>query len=99
MSRTLEFDLETRSVTSDNKSVRLTGSEFIILYTLYHCMGNIAPREEMLREMNGDLINKKTRSLDVHISSLRKKIAGLGPFYIRSVYGKGYMLSTLKGDF
>ena len=69
-------------------------SEFQILFTLISEPGSVFSREDLLRITAERDFNKYDRSIDVHISSLRRKLredTG-SPQYIRTLRGVGYSL-------
>ena len=71
-----------------------TVSEFQILFTLISEPGSVFSREDLLRITAERDFNKYDRSIDVHISSLRRKLredTG-SPQYIRTLRGVGYSL-------
>ena len=67
------IDPISRAATKDGRSINLTESEFQILYALSSEAGKIFTRSELLQSMNpqADLVE---RNVDVHVSSLRKKM-------------------------
>ena len=74
--------------------LNLTVSEFQILFTLISEPGSVFSREDLLRITAERDFNKYDRSIDVHISSLRRKLredTG-SPQYIRTLRGVGYSL-------
>lgn len=78
--------------------VRFTDSEWLILQALYENRGKIVPREELLKILWGDDIEnyEPTRTVDVHVSRIRKKIGYIKGARIEKVYGQGYKLVMLK---
>lgn len=88
-------DNEARSLTYLRYSVSFTPVEWKILCALYVKKGQPVSRKAIL-----DIIwdaNKTipTRTIDVHISSIRKKLAYIKGARIDSVYGLGYRLLLL----
>jgi two-component system, OmpR family, response regulator CpxR len=89
----LEIDKRTRKVSRGGKEIELTGAEFDILLLLVRAAGKILSRDEIAEEALGRPIGLLDRSVDNHISNLRKK---LGPATgsgerIRSVRGSAYI--------
>lgn len=81
-----------RSVYVSGEKIALTSVEFILLDCLLDFAGHVLTREELAQKALGRPLSAYDRSIDVHISSLRKK---LGPFSngeerITSVRGVGY---------
>lgn len=85
----LELNLKKRKVKIDNKELELTRKEFEILVLLIKSEGYILSREEILdRVWDEDVVVSK-RTIDVHITHLRKKLGSYGK-YIRNKQGYGY---------
>lgn len=83
----------TLRVTLNNEPVELTSMEFLLLYHLARGAGRIFSREDLLNLFAEREWNKFDRCIDVHISSLRKKLGDSSrcPTYLRTVRGLGYM--------
>ena len=84
-----------RTVRQNGEAVELTSVEFSLLETLLAQAGNIVSREELVAQVLGRQLSAYDRSIDVHVSALRKK---LGHSYqqterIRTVRGIGYLYS------
>jgi two-component system response regulator RstA len=77
----------------DGKPLDLTSYEFSILYTLMKNAGRILSREQIMETAGGNPDEAFDRSVDVHISRLRKKLGDRSsrPDMIRTVRGLGYM--------
>lgn len=88
----LEVDLEAREVRYENRLVALTPKEFALLARLARNHGAIVSRECLLREIWKDSSTSASRTLDVHITTLRAKLGKPGP--VETVRGVGYRLST-----
>ncbi len=75
--------------------LNLTNAEFIVLYKLMGAAGNVVSRETLTRAALGRQLLPDDRSLDTHVSNLRKKIAGTTDteLRIRSIRGSGYVLA------
>ncbi|HEX4003217.1 MAG TPA: response regulator transcription factor [Candidatus Acidoferrales bacterium] len=89
----LHIDARTRRVVRDGADVELTGAEFDILLLLARAAGKVLSRDEIAEEALGRPVGLLDRSVDNHISSLRKKLgthAGAAE-RIRSVRGAGYI--------
>jgi DNA-binding response OmpR family regulator len=85
----VRLDLKTRRATVRERTVELTGREFALLETLLRHADQVLSREQLLSHAWGYFYDPTTNVVDVHISSLRKK---LGPEIIESVRGVGYRL-------
>src|SRR5215470_1706509 len=85
----LKIDYADFSVTCQGKSVKLTRKEFALLAILSRNKGRVAPREQLLDQVWGLEYYGEARTLDVHISGLRKKLGACGGC-IETVIGIGY---------
>lgn len=90
----LHIKLLTRAVTINDEPVVLTPVEYDLLVELAQARGRIKTREQLLsaiRDRNYDVFD---RSIDVHISALRKKLGddSKNPRLIRTVRSVGYSL-------
>jgi len=90
----LRMSLGARVVTMDDKPLDLTPVEFDLLSCLMRARGRIKSREQLLEEIRDRNYEVFDRSIDVHISALRKKLGDdpKAPRYIRTVRTAGYML-------
>ena len=92
----IELALGTRNVTCQGKPVDLTSVEFNVLELLLRNAGSVVTREQIAEIALGRPLNAFDRSVDVHVSRLRKK---LGSFpgteeLIRPIRGVGYFLAA-----
>ena len=92
---TLNYDAQTCARHGVN--VKLTPKEFKLVAFLFENVGHLLPRAQLLQNIwgYGPLIN--TRTIDIHISRLRKKL-DLAPEHgwrLTSVYHEGYRLDKL----
>lgn len=88
---TLKIDLKKREVTSDGEQVALTLKEFELLRRLMEKPGIVITRDRLLEEIWGYDFVGETRTLDVHIRTLRQKLGNAGEM-IQTVRGIGYRL-------
>jgi DNA-binding response OmpR family regulator len=90
----LRMSMGARVVTMDDKPLDLTPVEFDLLSCLMRARGRIKSREQLLEEIRDRNYEVFDRSIDVHISALRKKLGDdpKAPRYIRTVRTAGYML-------
>jgi len=87
----LELDRLKRRVRQHSEEISLTASEFDLLELLMKRAGQIVSREEIARTIFGRGLNLNDRSIDVHISNLRKKLGGNnGAGRIKAIRGVGY---------
>lgn len=84
---------ETRVVRRAGEVVELTSVEFSLLEALLRSAGKVVPREELARMALGRKLSTYDRSVDVHMSSLRRKLGHrVGPTErIKNIRGVGYM--------
>jgi two-component system response regulator CpxR len=73
--------------------IKLTGVEFSLLEKLLRVHGQVAGRDELSREVLKKRPSPFDRSLDVHVSNLRKKLGPMpdGSERIKTVRGQGYL--------
>ncbi len=88
----VEIDFEKRRVMVRKEVVDLTQKEFDIMRLLIRNRGNVISRDLLLNEVWGYDAYPTTRTVDMHILKLRKKMEEdpANPKYILSVYGGGY---------
>lgn len=90
----LRLDPATFDVTLSGQSVRLTGTELRLLELLMRAVGQVQSRESLTERVLGRRLTPYDRSIDTHVSNLRRKL-GLGENglpEIRSIRGAGYVL-------
>lgn len=89
----LQMDLGARAVRCSGTEVRLTGVEFSLLEQLVRAHGQVAGRDQLSREVLKKRPSPFDRSLDVHVSNLRKKLGPMpdGSERIKTVRGQGYL--------
>ncbi len=80
----------TREVHCEGQPVEITTTEFDILEILIRSAGRIVSRNEMSSAIYRRPASAQDRSLDVHVSHLRKKLGELG-LLIRTIRGVGYL--------
>lgn len=78
-------------VTVDGKEVSLTHKEFQLLYYLMKNQGIVLSRNKIMNEIWGFDYEGETRTIDVHIRTLRLKLGDAGK-YIQTVRNVGYKL-------
>ena len=87
------LEVETRAVHVDGQPVELTGLEFDLLLSLLRRAGHVVPRASQLAQAGRTDVTVSDRTVDVHISHLRKKLGDDPPRLIRTVRGVGYVLA------
>jgi DNA-binding response OmpR family regulator len=92
----LRINPDARSVVLDAAPLALTPVEFDLLACLAKAKGRVKTREALLDEIRDRNYDVFDRSIDVHISSLRKKLGddAKNPRFIRTLRSAGYMLNT-----
>lgn len=80
------------SATLDGENLHLTVVEFNLLELLAKRAGSVVQREEIAETVLGRPLQAYDRSIDVHISNLRKKLGDHES--IKSIRGAGYMLTV-----
>lgn len=89
----VELDPGSRVVRRNGKQVDLTSVEFSLLEMLLRAAGHVVTREQMVETVLGRALTAYDRSVDVHLSSLRKKLGHkIGETErIKTVRGVGYI--------
>jgi two-component system, OmpR family, response regulator CpxR len=89
----VELDAGSRSVRRANRIVDVTSVEFDLLEAFLRAPGRVIPREELTRVVLGRELSALDRSIDVHVSNLRRKLgpAPDGRERIKAVRSVGYL--------
>jgi two-component system response regulator CpxR len=89
----VEVDVDARVVRREGSTLELTGLEFDLLCSLLRNAGKVVQREVLFKEVLGRAPMPDDRSLDMHISNLRKKLGHYvnGTERIKTVRGQGYV--------
>ena len=85
----VEIDTGSRTVTVAGVPVTLTFKEFELLYYLVSNKGIVLSRDKLMNEVGGTDFEGETRTVDVHIRTLRQKLGSAGE-YIVTVRNVGY---------
>lgn len=95
----LELDPAARTVSIRGKNVEVTDVEFALLETLMRSPGKVVPREELAERALGRSLNPFDRSLDMHVSRLRRKLDDVGATgdRVKTIRGAGYQLLVYRG--
>ena len=90
----LRVNLNTRVAVVGDHPLSLTPVEFDLLASLARARGRVRTREQLLEEIRDRNYDVFDRSIDVHISALRKKLGDdpKSPRFIRTLRTAGYML-------
>ena len=91
----LSVDLQAREVKVGGVVVELTAFEFDLLVALARRPGRVVPREVVLEEAGRGDVTVSDRTVDVHVSHLRRKLGDdpRAPRLIKTVRGVGYVLT------
>jgi DNA-binding response OmpR family regulator len=87
----LRIDSGRREVTLDGRVVQLAPKEFDLLYALMEHHGIVLTRDQLLERVWGYTFAGDTRTVDVHVRQLRRKIGDTCP--VVTVWGVGYKVS------
>lgn len=82
---------EKRLVTKQDEVIRLTNSEFDILLSLAKANGDIVSRESLMNTLWGESEAYESRTIDMHIGAIRKKLKDKD--IILTIHGHGYRLN------
>jgi len=85
----LTIDLTRREVSCAGKSIPVTASEFRLLHFLADHPGHVFSRSELIDGAQGREVSVVDRTIDVHVTGLRKKLGDCGE-WIETVRGFGY---------
>ena len=87
----LSVDPGRHTVTVEGKEVTLTQKEFEVLCLLLKNQGQVLSRDRLIEEVWGYAFAGETRTVDVHIRTLRQKLGAAGG-YVETVRGYGYKI-------
>ena len=93
------FDTHSKQLIADDQPIVLTQKEFELALFLFRNSGRLLSRAHLLESVWGHSAELNTRTLDTHISRLRKKLK-LGEdagWRLSSVYHHGYRLESVTG--
>lgn len=90
----LTLDTSTHTVTVSGENVKLTGKEYELLALLLKESGKTFSRKELMKSIWGINNIGETRTVDVHVATLRTKISPAG-HYIETIRGVGYRVREL----
>lgn len=86
----LALDFDQQNAVLDGERMVLTRKEYDLLSLLVQHAGEIIPRDALLMRVWGYGAEIRTRTLDVHVRRLRKKLGGYADQYIETIFGIGY---------
>ncbi|HBN96512.1 MAG TPA: DNA-binding response regulator [Firmicutes bacterium] len=86
------LQVDTREVKVHDEPIDLTRKEFDLLHIFMQNMGKVLTREVLLQKVWGYEYEGETRTVDVHIRHLRRKLGPEGETRIETIHGVGYKL-------
>ena len=91
----IELDPATRSVMQNGKPVELTSVEFNLLHVLLREAGRVVTRERLVDAVLGRKFSPFDRSIDMHVSKVRKKLGDSDATtdHIKTIRGVGYIFA------
>jgi DNA-binding response OmpR family regulator len=96
----LEIDLTTRVVLVGGQPVGLSQKEYALVVRLAAEPRRVFTKEELLRDVWGYRAQARTRTLDSHVSRIRRKLREVDPAtpFVENVWGVGYRLLGLFAE-
>jgi DNA-binding response OmpR family regulator len=92
----LEVDYVRKQAALDSHRLILTRKEYELLALLVENAGEIIPRQILLLRVWGYTNEIRTRTLDVHVRRLRKKLGSYAEEYIETIFGIGYRFQPFR---
>lgn len=89
----IEVDIQQRACRIADTTLKLTGTEFDLLYFLLQNKGQTVDKDTIAINVLQRELQPFDRSVDVHISRLRKKLSAFHDSPIQTLRGKGYQLA------
>ena len=91
------IDLTNRLFRVDGQPIRLQNREYALALMLFRNLNDVVPRARIIQSLWGNEPVETSRSLDTHISRIRRKLglAAERGFIIQSVYGLGYRMQVV----
>lgn len=92
----VRVDVAAHRVFIGERELHLTAKEFELLRVLVAAAGSVVSRDVLMREVWGTDPNGSTKTLDMHVSWLRRKLGddANSPRYISTVRGMGFRFET-----
>ena len=94
------IDTSTRAIFRHGESIELTDKDFDLTLFLFQNQGRLLTREMLLERVWGISCDLNTRTVDTHMSRLRRRL-GIKPengFRIKTIYQRGYRLETVDTE-
>lgn len=94
----VRVDVAAHRAFSGDRELQLTAKEFELLRVLLRDAGSVVGRETLMREVWGSDPTGSTKTLDMHVSWLRRKLGddAAKPHYITTVRGMGFRFETVR---
>ena len=92
----LRMNTHNRQVQLQGETLVLTQTEFDILQMLLESPDELISKQHISEEILGRKLGAYDRSIDVHISNLRRKISPTATLNIQTVRGSGYLLNVTR---
>jgi len=94
----IQLDPASRLVSISGKKIELTDIEFTLLEALMRSSGKVVSRDDLAETVLGRKFNPFDRSLDMHVSRLRKKLGtdSDGEERVKTIRGAGYQLAVRR---
>ena len=94
----IRVDVAAHRAFSGSTELQLTAKEFDLLRVLLREAGSVVERDELMREVWGSDPTGSTKTLDMHVSWLRRKLGdeASDPHYITTVRGMGFRFETTR---
>jgi DNA-binding response OmpR family regulator len=94
----VRLDVGAHRAFQGSRELHLTAKEFDLLRVLLRDAGSVVSREALMREVWGSDPNGSTKTLDMHISWLRRKLGddANDPHYVTTVRGMGFRFETAR---
>jgi DNA-binding response OmpR family regulator len=89
-------DFARQEVLLDGARLRLTRKEFELLSMMVQHAGDIVPRAVLLMNVWGYGAGIRTRTLDVHVRRLRRKLGTYAERYVETIFGIGYRFQPYR---
>jgi DNA-binding response OmpR family regulator len=95
----VSLHLASRTASARGQSINLTGVEFRVLEVLMQQVGTVVSREQLTRQVLGRRLTPYDRSIDTHISNIRRKLAVVADsISIVNVRRSGYVLTVAEAN-
>lgn len=95
-----QIDPQSRRLRFEGEAIKLTDKEFELALYIFNHIGRLLPRNQILANVWGYESDVNTRTVDTHISRIRKKLhlAPENGWRLSSIYHQGYRLERLTNE-